>query len=424
MGRRGTRRSLLGPIGPLLPRPRVSWLACVSASWLACASAPQAEPAIVMPRGQATAPDRQTTVQAPTAASASISVPATLSTVSLPRRVVARGLKNPRGMYPLPEGGLLVSEAGTGAPDSPNSGALLRMRDENQDGDFDDPGERVVLLPDQPSKNIFHIVRRDEVFGMAAIAGGEGTVLAALAFFGGPSTIFQVRGDTVSQWGSTHGNVNDLVYDPSDKHWYAVASTTDEVIRLLEGGRAERVLKFPTMPSGQDAVPGYVEYDPSSGKLLVSLFTGSPEGEEGGDGTELVPRAGGIVEVDPQTQATRWLVSGLTVPTDFAIAPDGTLYVLEFCDDFVDPVNTREDMAKGPMHGGFRRFSGRLLKIDRTTGAVTVVATGLDEPTNIALAGSTLYIAEGMGTPGRQIPGPNGPQALDGFISAVDLSAP
>jgi hypothetical protein len=128
------------------------------------------------------------------------------------------------------------------------------------------------------------------------------------------------------------------------------------------------------------------------------------------------------VRVNPETKHVEPVVVGLTVPTDLAIAADGTLYVLEFCDAFVDPVGTREAMQAGPSHGGFRRFSGRLLRIDRRTGAVGVVAQGLDAPTNLALVGDALYVAEGMGTPGRLIPGPSGaPQPLLGFIERIDL---
>lgn len=356
-------------------------------------------------------------------ATPAIMVPTLLERDLLPRQTVATGLKNPRGIQPLPAGGLLVSEAGTGAPESLNSGALLRMTDKNGDGDYDDPGERQALLEAQPSKNIFQIVRRDEVFGMAAIANGGGETLAALAFFGGPSTIFKVDGDQVAQWGSTHGNVNDLTYDPKGDAWYAVASTTDEVVRLLPGGLSERVVKFATLASGQDAVPGYLNADPTTGRLLVSLFTGSPEGEEGGDGTELMPRAGAIVEVDPDTKAVRFVVGGLTVPTDFGVASDGTLYVLEFCDAFLDPVNQRQDMLGPAMHGGFRRHSGRLLRI-APDGHTDVVAEGLDTPTNLALTEDAVFIAEGMGTPGRLIPSETGPIPLDGTLTRVQLPAP
>ena len=169
-------------------------------------------------------------------------------------------------------------------------------------------------------------------------------------------------------------------------------------------------------------MPANLVHDPLSGDLLVTLFSGSPEGEEGGEGTEIIPRAARIVRVQPDTRAIEAAVTELTVPTDLEATADGKIYVLEFCDAFLDPVKTREDLARGPSHGGFRRFSGRLLRIDRKTGEVLVLARGLDAPTNLALAGNALYIAEGQGTPGRQIPGPDGaPRALTGFIERIDL---
>jgi hypothetical protein len=325
-------------------------------------------------------------------------------------------------MQLLATGAMLVSEAGTGEPDQP-SGRLLRLTDQNGDGDYLDTGEQSVLLDRQPSKNILDIVRRDEVFGMAGMAQGDGQVLVSLAFFGGPSTVFRVDGDTVTQWSTTHGNLNDLAYDPLRKQWFAVASTSDEVVRLQPGGGMERVLKIPPLPNGQDPVPGYLGFDPVRREILVSLFSGSPEGEEGGKGVELVPRAGGIIGVEPGGKLFHWVVQGLTAPTDFEIAADGSIYVLEFCDAFLDPVTTREALWRGPSHGGFRRFSGRLLRIDRKHAQVTVVARGLDAPTNLALGEGALYIAEGMGTPGREVPGPNGTQKLVGFIERIALPA-
>jgi hypothetical protein len=348
-----------------------------------------------------------------------IEVPLSMAAAPLPRRVIARGLRNPRGMVVLDDGQLLVAEAGTGAPDDALTGRLSRLTDHDGDGAFLALGEQQVLLDRQPSKNILDIVRRDEVFGMAGMERGGGSILAALAFFGGPSTIFSVQGDVVGTWGTTHGNINDLAFDPRSQSWFGVASTTDEVVRLSQSGGSERVVKIPPLPSGQDPVPAYLVHDPISGELLVTLFSGSPEGEEGGSGVEIVPRAGGIVGVDPQSKRFHWLVRGLTVPTDLAVAPDGSIYVLEFCDAFLDPVATREALDKGPSHGGFRRFSGRLLRIDRSEGAVVVVASGLDTPTNLALGPDALYVAEGMGTPGRSIPGPSGPVPLDGFIERL-----
>jgi hypothetical protein len=276
-------------------------------------------------------------------------------------------------------------------------------------------------VPTTTSASILDVVRRDEVFGMAGIAEGGGVVLASLAFFGGPSTVFSVVGDQVTPWGGMHGNLNDLAFDPAQGAWFGVSSTTDEVVRLQPGGAASRVLKLPTLANGQDAVPGYLRHDPVTNQLVVSLFTGSPEGEEGGDGTELQPRAGALVAVDVPRKDFRYLVRGLSVPTDIEIAADGSIYVLEFCERFLDPVRTLDELDRGPSHGGFERFSGRLLRVERPSGRVTVIAEQLDAPTNLMLAGNSLYVAQGMGTPGRAIPGPNGPQPLEGFIERITL---
>ncbi|HKU38203.1 MAG TPA: hypothetical protein VJR89_08650 [Polyangiales bacterium] len=386
-----------------VPSVSLSFLGCVAL--LGCAGTPPA-------------PQVATSQANPSA----LSVPLVPEVRELPRTRVATDLQNPRGLQPMADGSLLVATAGTGDPANPNTGALLRLTDANRDGDFDDEGERTALVSDQPSKNLLDLVRRDEVFGMAGIAEGEGRVLVSLAFFGGPSTILSVQDRTVARWSVTHANINDLTFDPDRKAWFGVASTSDEVVRLRENEGNERVVKLPALASGQDAVPANIVHDPLSRDLLVTLFSGSPEGEEGGEGIEIVPRSASIVRVTPETRAVSATVTELTVPTDLEATADGKLYVLEFCDAFLDPVQTREDMARGPSHGGFRRFSGRLLQIDRKTGAVVVVARGLDAPTNLALAGNVLYVSEGMGTPGRQIPGPDGaPRALTGFIERIEL---
>jgi hypothetical protein len=351
-----------------------------------------------------------------------IQVPVELPVALLPRERIVSGLANPRGMQLLPDGSLLVSIAGTGDPAEPLSGGILKLHDTNQDGDFEDPGERTTVLDKQPSRNLFDLVRRDEVFGVAGMAAGGGEVLVSLADFGGPSKIFRVDGDKVVEWSNTHGNVNDLDFDKRRSVWVGVASTTDEMVELAPGKPAQRVVKFAPLKSGQDAVPAYLRYDDVSGDVLVTLFSGSPEGEEGGKGVEIIPRAATMMRVHAETHSAEPFVVGLTVPTDLELADDGSLYVLEFCDAFVEPVSTREQMFGGTLHGGFKRFSGRMLHIDRKSGAVTVVAQGLDAPTNLARVGGYLYVAEGMGTPGRSIPGPDGkPVLLTGFIERIKL---
>lgn len=336
------------------------------------------------------------------------------------RHIVASGLPNPRGMLPV-DGGLLVAVAGTGDPENPNTGALVRLVDRDGDGDFLDAAEVRPLLRRQPSKNILGIVRRDEVFGMAAVAEGGDQIVATLAFFGGPSTVFQIAGDKVEPLGDVHGNLNDLVFHPKLGKWFAVSSSSDEVLVIdPPKGRGDRLVKLQALGGGQDPVPGYLDVDPTTGDLLVSLFSGSTEGEAGGEGTELVVGAGSIVRVDPDSGAVSPYIQGLTAPTDLLVG-QRYLYVLEFCDAFLEPIGTRAGLSGEPRHGGFKRFSGRLLRVDRASGDVRVVAKGLDGPTNLAVADGKLYIAQGMGTPGRLIPGPNGPRSLDGFIEVLEL---
>ncbi len=333
-----------------------------------------------------------------------------------PHTIVASGLANPRGMLAREDGSLLVALAGTGDPEAPGSGALIELTPPRD-------GRRSVrpLLTGQTSTNLVSLVRRDEVFGLASIARGGGTTLVALALFGGPSKILAVDGDKTKPWATVHGNINDMSWDSKRRRWYGVSASHDEILVLAERARSRRLTKLPPLEQGQDAVPGYLEYDPVTDRLLVSLFTGSPLGEEGGSGIDMVIGSGKIVAVDPDSGRISDVVTGLTAPTDLAIGRDGQLYVLEISRDFVGPVASRKELLSQVTHGGFRRFSGRLLRIDRTRGKVTVLADDLDAPTNLAWDGKGLLIAQGMGTPERRIPHPDGSTTpLDGSITRLD----
>ena len=211
-----------------------------------------------------------------------------------------------------------------------------------------------------------------------------------------------------------------MVYDATRTRWLSVSSSGDALLELREGGEAETVLAFPEIGEQQDPVPGYLRFD-GEGRLLVSFFSGVSGEERPEKGISMYEQAGGIVEVDVVGGSWKWVVPNLTAPTDFLVEENGDLLVLELCDGFVDAIPTREHLEGGPSHGGFRRYSGRLLRVARQTGAITVLAEGLDTPTNLARHGEQLLIAQGMGTPGRLIPTPQGPQPLDGFIETLSL---
>ena len=336
-----------------------------------------------------------------------------------PRTTVASGLANPRGMLARADGSLLVALAGTGDSAAPGSGALVELTPPRE-------GRRSVrpLLIGQESTNLVALVRRDEVFGLAGISAGDDTVLLTLARFGGPSHVLAIEGQTTRPWAVVHGNINDMTWDPRRRRWYGVSSSHDEILILTAGARSRRFVKLPPLAQGQDAVPGYLEYDPTTDRILVSLFTGSPLGEEGGTGTDIIPGAGKIIAVDPDSGDITDVVTGLTAPTDLALDSAGKLHVLEISRDFVDAVESRQAMLGKVSHGGFRRFSGRLLRIDRQRGSVTVLADDLDAPTNLAWDGAALLVAQGMGTPERLIPRPDGSiTPLDGVIERIELPA-
>jgi hypothetical protein len=351
---------------------------------------------------------------------APIEVPLSIAHEPHARRIVAQDLNNPRGVYVLADGSLLVAEAGIGSLEQADSSRLLQLEDKNRNGVYE-KDERRALLDKLPSINILEHVRRDEVFGMAAIASGNGEVLATHAIFDGPSRLLLIDGDEVKTLGEADGNLNSIAWHPGSRQWVAASSSRNEVVRVARTGEVQVIARLPLLESDQEAVPAYVRFDPLTQDILVSLFSGSTEGETGGDGTELEPRSAKVIRIDPVTGRYSDVITGLTVPTDVEVDDAGRVYVLEFCDAFLDPMGKREQIFAGVSHGGFRRFSGRLLRIDRERRSVTVLAEGLDAPTNLTRAGNTLYISEGMGTPGRWIPGPQGKVPLTGFISAIDI---
>jgi hypothetical protein len=334
------------------------------------------------------------------------------------RKNLLRRIDNPRGTLLEPRGTLLVAVAGSGHRQADGS---IRRFHPGPDGNYRAP---TILIANQASKNLLPLVRRDEVFGVAAIKAGEGQIRATAAYYDGPSRILAINNDKTQWVSAVSGNLNDIAWHPVERVWFGVSSSTNELLRIPENEPPVTVTSFPPLENGQEAVPGYLRHDPQTDDLLVSLFSGSPLGETGGDGTEIVTRAGKIVRVNPRTGKIVEMVSDLTAPTDLEISADGrTLWILELCDSFVGPVTSRAKMLTTETHGGFRRFSGRLLQVDRTTGSVVEIAHQLDTPTNLSAMDGWLLISTGMGTPGRDIPGLGGiTQPLEGRIDAIRIA--
>jgi sugar lactone lactonase YvrE len=339
--------------------------------------------------------------------------------------VVATRLVNPRGILRRPDGSLIVAEAGVGDPQDLFTGRITRLWDQNGDGDYDDAGERRAVLERQRSVDILGrlAVNRDEVFGLADIEAAGGWELATVADPLEGSTLLRLETQSADRWTTTADNANSIAFHPQRGRWYAVQSFQNTVIELDEAGKHRQVVRIPQLERGQDPVPAAIVYEPSRQALLVALFSGQIGGDTGGSGVDFVERSGKVVRVDPQTGALENVVEGLNAPTDLALAGNDTLFVLEFCRSFADPVHTQAEATQRARHAGFERYSGRVLRVALATGEVRVLATKLDVPTHLRLLpDGKLLVTEGQGTPGRMIPGPSGAVPLEGRI--VELTPP
>jgi hypothetical protein len=90
----------------------------------------------------------------PASAPTVLGIPDAPETQLYTSRVVASHLLNPRGMLPLADGSLLVAEAGFGDPRDAKTGRIMKLTDRNRDGDYDDENERSVVLERLHSVNI------------------------------------------------------------------------------------------------------------------------------------------------------------------------------------------------------------------------------------------------------------------------------
>jgi hypothetical protein len=264
-------------------------------------------------------------------------------------------------------------------------------------------------------------VNRDEVFGLADIEAGNGAIVVTVADPTHGSKLLRIEDSLPRTWATTPDNANSIAWHEQRGRWYAVQSFANTVIEIAPDGRQRQVALIAALERGQHSVPAALVVEPG-GTLLVALFSGQLGGDTRGTGVDFVERSGRIVRVDPETGAVSNAVEGVNAPTDLAIE-GRTLYVLEFCNGFRDPVKSAAEAKAGVRHAGFERFSGRLLRVALDSGEIEIIAQRLDLPTHLRLLSpGRLLLTEGMGTPGRMIPGPHGPTLLEGRV--VELSAP
>ena len=355
---------------------------------------------------------------------------------------VLTGLSNPRGVAVWPDGSIMVAEAGSGnsAVDPQEwTGRLTHFQDANRDGDFQDEDEITVWFPNLPTYNTLQEYEtwRDEVGGPSdLLRHADGQLF--LTVDGGHGEVGLYEISPFKRMGrnlSARGNMNGIAFSRDQGQIYIAESSTNalSVVDIADGAY-RKIAQFGALASGQQSVPAGVAVDPRNGDLLVAFFSGALVVE--GEKRPVIPGDSAVVRVNPDNGAISDVILGLTTAIDVAVDAEGNIYVVEMCSGYADLIEPSYDLFdpnQTPLHGGYLRYSGRVTVYPPPAADsppfqadvdATVLADGLDMPTNITLAADgSLYVSTGQGTPNRPIPGPDGPTRIVGEVIRIILPA-
>ncbi len=346
---------------------------------------------------------------------------------------IATGLQNPRGVAILPDGRLLVAEAGTGfipADPADNTGRLSVFDDKNGDGDYDDASEITPVLEHLPGYNILTQFNpgRDEVLGIGDVL----TLEDGRAFFTlddhfekisivALDAALKPHGDLVVR----DGSMNSIAYAPQQNVIYIAESSYDSISAVTLDGTVKTVARFGLLAHNQSSVPAGVAVDPRTGDVLVALFSGQLW-DYYGTILSYMPGDAKIVRINPLTGAINDVITGLTTAVDVAVDETGNVYVVEMTTRWATPLLTDAfdlyDPNAPPDDGGYPRFSGRVTEYPASGGAALILADDLDTPTNITYHAGALYVSTGQGTPGRPIWGRSGATHIVGEIYKIVIA--
>ncbi|MHA6194963.1 hypothetical protein ACX3YG_11380 [Pseudomonas wadenswilerensis] len=333
-----------------------------------------------------------------------IAIPAQPREDLRPSTLVAEGLLNPRGVHLQDDGSLLVAEAGSGRPGEPFSGRISRLPA--------DPARPGTWLPRETvaqgfrSMNMQARMLRDEIMGLSDIAFGDGRCLVSQTDYVEGSKLLDLQYSPPEPVCHSQGNLNALCYHPTRRSWLAVKPDTNQLVELRPGEGEQVLVELPDLAHGQEAVPVTLVYEAATDAVLISLFSGELHGEPSRKGVDFADKAGQVIRVWPGSGKIECVIDGLQLPTGLALDSQGQVLVLELCESLQQPLTA--DWNGEPRHGGFTRFSGRLLNCNLQTAEVSVLARDLDTPSNLCLVPGGVVVSEGMGLSGRLLPTPEG----------------
>ena len=347
-----------------------------------------------------------------------VHIPARPRETLRPSTIIAEGLLNPRGVCVQADGSLLLAEAGSGLPDQTFSGRISQLRpDPLKPGAYLAPE---ILAQGFRAMNMQARMLRDEIMGLSDIACGDGRCLVSQTDYVAGSKLLDLQYTPPEPVFHSRGNLNALCYHPTRRSWLAVKPDTNQLVEFSTGEEEQVLVQLPDLDMGQEAVPVTLVHEPATDAVLISLFSGELQSDPSRKGIDFDDQAGQVIRVWPDTGRIEVLIRGLQLPTGLALCPQGNVLVLELCSRLQQPLPS--DWNGETLHGGFTRFSGRLLSCNLQTSEVTVLARDLDTPSNLCLVQDAVLVSEGMGLTGRPLPTPdNKVVALSGRLRRVLL---
>lgn len=331
-----------------------------------------------------------------------------------PVQVVASNLQNPRGTAFLPDGRLLLAEAGTGydsGDTAGNTGKLSVLTDLNSDGDYDDADERTPILERLPGYNILYQFNpgRDEIVGIGDVLSlPDGRSFYTLDDHFETLSINEVGADLKRKgyFYLSDSTLNALAYDPNSRQMYVAESTGNTLTVLTPNGDDRTLATFDLLAHDQQAVPAGLAVDPRTGEIIVALFSGQLWNYYG-EILSFMPGDAKVVRVDPETATVTDAITNLTTAVDVAVDAQGSIYVAEMTTEWATPTLKYEfdlfSPDSPPDAGGYARYSGRVSLYPADGSEPVIVADDLDAPTNITYHDGALYVSVGQGTPDRPI---------------------
>ena len=314
------------------------------------------------------------------------SAPTSTPTSTAPQiTIIAEGLIRPIGLAQLPDGSLLIAEAGSGQDDDSGGVSLIKL-----DGQV---GRLISGLPssldagDIAGVNLVGVSPGGDVIYVGNFGAGHLWTLAlnddkqqTLAIPTQPLTLEQLTTTMPPLNRVSLINPFDITFDAegspvvSDASGNGIATENpDGTTRFMH--RFDK-LPDPTTPETSvsiEAVP--TGLDRIGDEYYVTLFGGCPYPAQSGQ----------LVAID-EKRNQRTVVDQLNLPIDVAQGPDGTIWVLEFA--VFEPGASCFDGQ------GYRSQTGRLSRL-QPDGMLTTVMGGLNFPGAVLPVGeNSVYLSE------------------------------